>query len=160
MASKKLGEIHLDVFLSGEGRHKDDLLKAISLLAYKNKIHLFSPLPNDDFVKILPNYIAYLLPSFPETFGMAYFEAIFAGIPVLYSKGTGIDGYFNNKQISCCVDHRSTDEIAEAIINLHNNQQMYKLNIINSLETGYFDSFSKEPIINNYQDCISQLLNN
>ena len=158
LASNNLAEIHLDIFLSGGGRHKNDLLKAISLLSCKNKIHVCSPLPNNDFVKILPNYIAYLLPSFPETFGMAYFEAIFAGIPVLYSKGTGIDGYFNDKQISCCVNHKSIHAIADSIIDLHNNQQMYKLNIFNCKKNGYFDSFSEEPIINNYQDCISQLL--
>ena len=147
MASKKLGDIHLDIFLSGQGRHKDDLLKAISLLSCKNKIHLCSSLPNNDFIKILPNYIAYLLPSFPETFGMAYFEAIFAGIPVLYSKGTGIDGYFNDKQISCCVNHKSIHAIADSIIDLHNNQQMYKLNILTAWKMVILIPFLKNPLL-------------
>lgn len=160
IASKNLNDIHLDIYLSGEGNHKDDLLKAISVLSCKNNIHLYPPLSNNDFINILPDYVAYLLPSFPETFGMAYFEAIFAGIPVLHSKGTGIDGYFNNKKISCRANHRSTDAIAGSIIDLHNNQQVYKLNIFKCLETGYFDSFFKESIINNYQDCIAKLFNN
>ena len=146
IASKKLGEIYLDIFLSGQGGpQKHDLLKAISRLSCKNKIH-YVLLSNNDFVKILPGYIAYLLPSFPETFGMAYFEAIFAGIPVLYSKGTGIDGYFNNKQISCRVNHKSIHAIADSILALYNNQQMYKTNISNCMQHGDFDPFPKESI--------------
>ena len=129
-------------------------------LSCKNRIHLCSSLSNDDFIKILPNYIAFLLPSFQETFGMVYFEAIFAGIPVLHSKGTGIDGYFNNKQISCRVDHKSINAIADSILALYNKQQMYKINISNCIEQGDFDFFTKESISINYQDCISQLLNN
>ena len=161
IASMDLDNVYLDIYLTGKNpRQKDELLKEISKLSCKNRIHLCSSLSNDDFIKILPNYIAFLLPSFPETFGMVYFEAIFAGIPVLHSKGTGIDGYFNNKEISCRVDHKSISAIADSILALYNKQQMYKINILNCIEQGDFDFFTKESISINYQDCISQLLNN
>ena len=34
------------------------------------------------------------MPSRYETFGLVYGEAMSQGLPIIYSKGQGVDGYF------------------------------------------------------------------
>lgn len=45
-----------------------------------------------------------VMPSFRETFGIAYIEALSQGLPVIFSKGQGIDGYFSDGEIGESVD--------------------------------------------------------
>jgi len=38
----------------------------------------------------------FVMPSITETFGLVYVEALSQGIPILYTKGEGIDGFYDN----------------------------------------------------------------
>jgi glycosyltransferase involved in cell wall biosynthesis len=60
----------------------------------------------------------FVMPSFRESFGVAYIEAISQGLPVVHSRGQGVDGYFEMNTVSEAVDPRSTADIAEAIVKL------------------------------------------
>src|SRR5690606_12821049 len=46
--------------------------------------------------EILLSHRILAMPSIHETFGLVYIEALSQGLPVLYSKGQGIDGVFNS----------------------------------------------------------------
>jgi len=69
------------------------------------------------------NYI-FAMPSKNETFGLVYIEALLQGLPVLYTSGEGIDGYFDNK-IGEKVDSFDKFEIANKIENMINNYNIY-----------------------------------
>lgn len=64
--------------------------------------------------------------SHGETFGLVYLEAMSQGIPVVYSKGQGIDGCFTEK-IGEAANSRSVNEIASAIKNVITNYGCYTL---------------------------------
>ncbi|MBO1910409.1 glycosyltransferase family 4 protein, partial [Microvirga sp. 3-52] len=36
----------------------------------------------------------FILPSYKETFGISYVEAMSRGLPIIYTRGEGIDGFF------------------------------------------------------------------
>ena len=36
----------------------------------------------------------FVMPSLTETFGIVFIEALSQGLPLIYTKGQGIDGYF------------------------------------------------------------------
>jgi glycosyltransferase involved in cell wall biosynthesis len=55
------------------------------------------------------------MPSFHETFGLVYIEAMTQGLPVLYTRGEGIDGYFEQGQVGYCVDPHDVNDIADKI---------------------------------------------
>jgi glycosyltransferase involved in cell wall biosynthesis len=55
------------------------------------------------------------LPSHNETFGMVYVEALLSGVPILYSTGTGIDGYLGSVEAAVGVDPCSVSAIAEGL---------------------------------------------
>ena len=60
----------------------------------------------------------FVMPSFRETFGVAYLEALSQGLPVVFTRGQGVDGYFEPGTVGEAVDPRSDSGVAEAILAL------------------------------------------
>lgn len=79
------------------------------------RARLLGQLPNDEVIARLPEYRALLLPSLNETFGMVYVEALFAGLPVLHTLGTGIDGWLDGLDVSIGVPPRDAEATGAAI---------------------------------------------
>lgn len=57
----------------------------------------------------------FVMPSFAESFGLVYAEAMSQGLPVIYSKGQGFDGQFPEGKVGYSVDSRSPESVAEGI---------------------------------------------
>ena len=55
----------------------------------------------------------FIMPSFTETFGLVYAEAMSQGLPLIYSKGQGIDGYFEDGEAGYAVDPGNPADIAD-----------------------------------------------
>ena len=85
------------------------------------------------------------MPSFTESFGLTYIEALSQRVPVIFSKGQGIDGYFNNRNIGLSVNPYSTEEISKAIQQIKINYEEY----IQS-DLSYLSQFKWNNIANNY----------
>ena len=57
----------------------------------------------------------FVMPSFRETFGTVYIEALSQGIPVIYTRGQGIDGFFNQGTVGFSCEPTDINAIATAI---------------------------------------------
>lgn len=112
----------------GEGPDKERLLKILEHSPIKSNISFKGKVPYEDVPKILTQYHLFVLPSYFETFGRVYIEAMACGIPVIGAKGCGIDGYIQNKKHGFLVDHRNIKELSEKIdffqINLSEIERM------------------------------------
>jgi glycosyltransferase involved in cell wall biosynthesis len=64
---------------------------------------------------LLPEYCAMVLPSFPESFGLVYLEALTAGVPVMTARNAGFDGYFESAFPGVIVAHDNVTEIMEGL---------------------------------------------
>lgn len=65
----------------------------------------------------------FIMPSFTETFGLVYVEAMSQGLPVLYSKGQGIDGYFPEGTVGYSIDPHSPSSIADKVEEIIRNYE-------------------------------------
>ena len=58
----------------------------------------------------------FVMPSYRETFGTVYVEAMSQGLPLIYTKGQGIDGYFDEGSIGYGCDPTDVHDIANKIL--------------------------------------------
>lgn len=62
-----------------------------------------------------------LMPSFAETFGLVYAEAMSQGLPVIYTRGQGFDGWFADGEVGYAVSPRNAKEIKQRIADIYMN---------------------------------------
>lgn len=81
----------------------------------------------DDKIKLQELFNAsdiFTMPSKSETFGLVYIEALSQGVPVIYTKNEGIDGFYGDR-IGVAVDSNKIKSIAEGIELIHKNYSLY-----------------------------------
>jgi glycosyltransferase involved in cell wall biosynthesis len=58
----------------------------------------------------------FVMASFKESFGIVYLEAMSQGLPIIYTKGQGIDGYFTEDIPGLAVDPNNIEDIKNNIL--------------------------------------------
>lgn len=84
----------------------------------------------DIIMKYMRDCFLFAMPSFTETFGLVYIEALSQNLPVIFTKNDGIDGLFDDT-VGVGVNPYSIDEIKDAIRTIYLNQGKYGNNSIN-----------------------------
>lgn len=84
--------------------------------------------------------------SHSETFGLVFVEALTQGLPILYTKGQGIDGVFEDLQVGVATTLDATETVANALVQLVDQAQSYQKNIA----TIDFKPFHWETIASQY----------
>jgi L-malate glycosyltransferase len=110
----------------GNNEHK------INELAQRN-VDYIEIYPFAEKNELLSHYKAsdiFIMPSFRETFGLSYIEAMTQGLPVIYSNGQGIDGYFKNGEVGYAVNPNDIDTFFEAIKQIENNYNTISKNCV------------------------------
>lgn len=77
--------------------------------------------PKEDVLGYLRQSDIFIMPSFHETFGLVYAEAMSQGLPVIYTKGQGFDGFFENGAVGYSVEPDNVEQIAERVLAIRNN---------------------------------------
>lgn len=103
--------------------------------------------------EIMQRSAVFAMPSIYETFGLVYIEALTQNLPVVYTKGQGIDGLFENN-IGISVDARSVNEIVCALKEILLHHEKY------SNEGVDFQKFRWGCIAEKYFDCYKSIINN
>ena len=139
--------------IKGAGQKGNDLVLE---LIEKNKelITFHGPIYNKD--KLREEYAAndvFVMPSHHETFGLVYIEALSQNLPVVYTKGQGIDGLFG-AEVGIGVNPMSVDEIKDAIKCILDNRKNY------SNEKVDFSWFDWKHIAGRYKAIYEQVIRN
>jgi glycosyltransferase involved in cell wall biosynthesis len=92
-----------------------------------------------------------------ETFGMVHVEAVLAGVPILWSKGRGIDGLFDGFHIGCRCDPNSAAEVADGIRFLVENERELKKSIARRQSDNSFQPLRRDGIGKRYTDMLARL---
>ena len=96
----------------------------------------------------------FVMPSYKETFGLVYAEAMSQGLPVLYTRNEGFDGQFNDGLVGYAINPHCPIDIAEKIKAILTNYSSFSRNALSHIE-----KFSWEDIASQYKNIYSNLLN-
>ena len=121
--------LHLDLIGGGTAESVANAERLVAKYGLAQHVTLLGRIANADLLAMLPGYKALLMPSLNETFGMVYVEALFAGVPVLFTEKTAIDGYLDGLDVARAVPPRDAAAIAEAIIALSHDHRALRRNI-------------------------------
>ena len=110
--------------IGGGGEDFDESINGIiesnkSFVTYLGKIY--------DVQKLMSHYrehTMFAMVSIHETFGLVYIEALSQGLPVLYTKGQGVDGVLA-ESAGIGVNPFSVNDIAEGIKKILRQQEYY-----------------------------------
>jgi len=108
-------EIDFTYTIIGEGPERIHLQQLASMCGINEKIKFLGFLPHDKVNQEILKHDIMILPSYPETLGRVYFEAMASGLPVIAAKESGIDGMIEENVQGFMVNHRSVEEITNAI---------------------------------------------
>jgi len=75
----------------------------------------------DKLLNIYRESDIFLMPSWGETFGLTYVEALSQGLPVICSRGQGIDGYYPDGKVGYAVKPSAPEDIADKMIRIIND---------------------------------------
>lgn len=89
----------------------------------------------------------FIMPSLHETFGMVFIEAMSQGLPVIYTEGEGIDGYFEQGSVGYSVNPLNVQQIAESALNIVENYSEISAACAESV-----DRFGWDTIAAQYED--------
>ena len=74
--------------------------------------------PKEALLNLYRAHDIFVMPSYTESFGLVYAEAMTQRLPVIYSMGQGFDRQFEEGTVGFHVDPYSADSVADAIENI------------------------------------------
>ena len=110
-------------------------------------------MPKEKLIDVYRESDIFVMPSFTESFGLVYAEAMSQGLPVIYSKGQGFDGQFSEGVVGYHVDSGSPDDVAEGIKRVIENYEQIKANCVPSSRY-----FTWNCICSNYSEIYNKIV--
>lgn len=112
----------------------------------KNRINYLGVISNkEELLEIFRRNHIFCMISYTETFGVTYLEAMSQGLPVLYTKDEGIDGYFDHNLVGKACFPDSVESVDEGISFILTNYNMLARNALKEI-----NSFSWQNVMSTY----------
>ncbi|MBW6514534.1 MAG: glycosyltransferase [Candidatus Syntrophosphaera sp.] len=106
----------LQVMIVGEGREKAALARLVEQLGLSGSVRVTGALDNPLVRNLYGFFDTFALPSYRESFGVVYLEAMSAGIPIVGVKGQGIDGIVEDGSTGVLTPPQSLPELEKALL--------------------------------------------
>lgn len=126
---------------------KLDYIKENRFVQYHNQS------PKEEVISYYRQNGIFVMPSLKETFGLVYVEALSQGLPIIYSKGQGFDGYFEDGLVGYAVNSKSPEEIVSAIKKIIGNYPIMSTRCCQEAK-----AFSWERIATDYDDLYRNIM--
>lgn len=126
IVERKDPSIHLSVIGGGS---ESDVKGSQAIIGNQRNVQLVGPLDHAQLRNRFNASVGFVMPSLRESFGLVFVEALFSGSPIIYPKGTSVDGFFDNSDFAFPVSASSPEEIAAAILQLVNEQRPIKASL-------------------------------
>lgn len=151
-------EVTLDVIGAGDDAELTMMRTLAQRSGVSEWVRCLRAMSHEELRPALADYAALVLPSYPETFGMVYIEALSAGLPVIYARNSGIDGYIDEELIATAVDHRDIGAIVAAMRSVLERKDDARRRVLEFCAAGGLDIFSAASAAETYRTVISASL--
>jgi glycosyltransferase involved in cell wall biosynthesis len=133
------------------GGSPEDTARCQAIISDAPGVRLMGPRNQEELRAIMNGAVAFVMPSRRESFGLVFIEALFAGLPIIYPKGAGVDGYFDGLPFAIGVNAHSTAEIRDAIRHAIRNENALKEALHEWQQAGGLDGFSRAAIARTFE---------
>lgn len=114
--------ISLDIF--GEGPEMESLKSLVSDLGIDDRVIFNGWIDQKKLPNRLKEYDLFVMPSFPESLGRVYLEAMSCGLPVIGCLDTGVDGIISDGVEGFLVKERDIVSLKERISMVSQNREL------------------------------------
>jgi teichuronic acid biosynthesis glycosyltransferase TuaC len=111
----------LHYLIIGEGDLKEKLIQMTSDLGIETSVEFLGRLPHEKVMEYMSICDIFCLPSWQETMGLVYLEAMAHGKPIIGCKQQGVDGLIVNEESGIMVNPQDMESLVQAIEFLINN---------------------------------------
>ena len=121
---KLAGYEDVTITLIGGGKEKDERIHTL-INNYPSAINFLGPIyDREKLVRILRDHRLFVMASIHETFGLVYVEALSQNLPIVYTKGQGVDGMFAPTS-GISVNPLNVEDIMNAIMTILDRNDFY-----------------------------------
>jgi glycosyltransferase involved in cell wall biosynthesis len=107
-----------EYFIIGDGEEKKNLQEKANILKINNKVHFLGEKTREEVLAYLKTSDVFIMVSAPETFGLAYLEAMAKGNIVIACKNWGIDGIITDKKNGFLAEARNVEQLSNILQNV------------------------------------------
>lgn len=121
-------EVHLDIMGSTDWDkdYADFIKKMITDMKLDKYITIWGQVNDEKYVELHNNADMFLFININQSWGLAVFEAMSCGLPVIVSESVGAIELLKDKENSIITNPENVDEIYNEIMNLKNNEDYYR----------------------------------
>ncbi len=141
---RKKYNIRLTMIGGGGDEHEDVIIMVgenPDYLEYLGRIY-----DKEELIKIVGACDLFAMVSHGETFGLVYIECLTQGLPLLYTKNTGIDGLYPEGTVGYGVDSFSVESIIDGLTRIIDNYT----DLRKSISKLNFDNFNWDKLASAY----------
>lgn len=121
----------------------------------KGKVTYLGVLTKENLLPLYREADIFVMPSFTETFGIAYVEAMSQGLPVIYTKGQGFDNQFKEGQIGYHYANGNPEKLADLIVNITRDYEVLSKHSIEGAKHYNWKAISKQNC-ELYHECVKE----
>lgn len=155
--AKSVPDVTLDVWGVGGPEALSEVTEIIAKAGAGGRVTLKGPLPEGEFESVLNGYVAFVMPTLRETFGMVFVEALFCGLPILYTQGWSVDGLFKPEEVGYAWNGQP-DDVARGLRHLIANERPLKASIAALHARGGLDPYKRDGVVATYRGVIDGVL--
>lgn len=144
----------IELTIVGDGKNKNNLEKLIKKNNLSDKVKLLGKKSHEEVLRIMEEYLVFILPSIKETFGLVYLEALAKGSIVVCSVDSGVAGYIKDSEngFLCEPNKESLVQVINKIRRLDNPQFIMQRAVDTAIE------MNREKMAKNYLNLIQNIL--
>lgn len=108
------------------------------------ELALIDNVDRDRLIELYRSNDIFIMPSYPETFGLVYAEAMSQGLPVIYSNKSGFNDQFKEGVVGYGVDHEDINDTCNKIEKLVTDYETISKNCIDKYKKFDWDTITRK----------------